>query len=89
MNLNLDLKDFAGLTFWGFLLAGTTVGFGYILSEAKERFTSLIFDEPLTPVTVVKIMGVSLGLTIGTLAFGHVLTRTKDHVADLFTKDVY
>lgn len=89
INFELDFDDAIGLTFWGFLLSATTVGFGYVLTEAKGRFKRLLFEGPITAVSVLELAGVSLGIAGTTLMFGYVLSRTKDKFRELLTEDVY
>lgn len=89
VSLNLDLSDFMGLTFWGFLLSATTVGFGYVLTEAKTRFRRLLFEGPITPISLLELAGVSLGIAGTTLMFGYVLGKTKTMFQKLLFEDVY
>lgn len=87
-DIEMDWRDFGGLTFWGFLLSATTIGFGYALTEAKNRMVS-IFEEPFTYLSIVKVMGLSLALATGTLAFGYVLDETKSKFKETLFEDVY
>lgn len=89
ISLNLDFDDFMGLTFWGFLLSATTVGFGYVLTEAKDRFRRTLFEGPITPISLLELIGVSLGIAGTTLAFYYVLGETRDRFRELLFEDVY
>lgn len=88
-NLDLDLNDLMGLTFWGFLLSATTVGFGYVLTHAKARFKKLIFEGSITPISLLELVGISLGIAGTTLMFGYVLDKTKNMFQKLLFENVY